>query len=308
MSAPARSTGARPGALAGALLVALSAAAFGSMAIFGVWAQEDGVDTPALIFVRFALASVVLVGVMRARRFALPPLRRCLPVAAMGGIGYVGQSYCYFLALEHAQASLVALLLYLFPAFVAVLAAVFLREHIGPVTAAALVLALVGSALVVGGGSGRPLGIALGIGAAVIYSVYITVGSVVTDGMDVLAVSTIVCVAAAVVCGGVVAVLAVAGRPAAFPSSGRGWGTLVAIALVCTVVAILAFFGGLALLGPTSTSVLSTLEPVVTVGLATWLLSESLTGLQAVGGALVLVAVVWLAVTHRAPVESAPPV
>jgi drug/metabolite transporter (DMT)-like permease len=297
-----------PERLTGALLVALSAAAFGSMAIFGVWAQDDGVDTPALIFVRFALASLVLIAVMRVRGVALPPVRRCLPVAAMGGIGYVGQSYCYFLALEHAQASLVALLLYLFPAFVAVLAAVFLREHIGLVTAAALVLALVGSALVVGGGAGRPLGIALGIGAAVIYSVYITVGSVVTADMDVIAVSTIVCVAAAAVCGVVVVVLALAGRPAAFPSSTRGWGTLVAIALVCTVVAILAFFGGLALLGPTSTSVLSTLEPVVTVGLATWLLSESLTGLQAVGGLLVLAAVVWLALTQRASAEAAPPV
>ncbi|MFC5677618.1 DMT family transporter [Aeromicrobium endophyticum] len=294
--------------LTGALLVALSAAAFGSMAIFGVWAQDDGVDTPALVFVRFALAAVVLIGVMRVRGVAVPPLRRCLPVAAMGGVGYVGQSYCYFLALEHAQASLVALLLYLFPAFVAVLAAVFLGERIALVTAAALVLALVGTALVVGGGSGRPLGIALGVGAAVVYSIYITVGSVVTGGMDVVAVSTIVCVAAAVVCGAVVAVLAVIGRPAAFPSSGSGWGTLLAIALICTVVAILAFFGGMARLGPTATSVLSTLEPVVTVGLATWLLSESLTALQAVGGLLVLAAVVWLAIAHRAPVETAPPV
>ncbi|MET0822289.1 MAG: DMT family transporter [Aeromicrobium sp.] len=297
-----------PERLTGALLVALSASAFGSMAIFGVWAHDDGIGTPALIFVRFALASVVLAGVMWVRGVSLPPLRRCVPVAAMGGIGYVGQSYCYFLALEHAQASLVALLLYLFPAFVAVLAAVFLRERIGLVTAAALVLALVGSALVVGGGSGRPLGVALGVGAAVIYSIYIIAGSVLTEGMDVVAVTTIVCVAAAVVCGVVVAVLAATGRPTAFPSSGRGWGTVLAIALICTVVAILAFFGGMARLGPTSTSVLSTLEPVVTVGLATWLLSEALTGLQAVGGLLVLSAVVWLAIVQRAPAETAPPV
>lgn len=294
--------------LTGALLVALSAVAFGSMAIFGVWAQDDGIDTPALIFVRFAIAALILVAIMRFRGVATPPIRRCLPIAAMGGIGYVGQSYCYFLALEHAQAGLVALLLYLFPAFVAVLAAVFLRERIGLVTAAALILALAGTALVVGGGSGRPLGIILAIGAAVIYSIYITVGSVVTDGVDVIAVSTIVCVAAAAVCGGIVAVLAIGGHPASFPSSGRGWGTLTAIAVLCTVVAILAFFGGLALLGPTSTSVLSTLEPVVTVGLATWLLSESLTGVQVVGGVLVLAAVAWLALSHRVPDVAATPV
>lgn len=294
--------------LTGALLIALSAAAFGSMAIFGVWAQNDGTDTPALLFVRFTLASLILAAVMRLRGIALPPARRCLPIAAMGGIGYVGQAYCYFLALEHAQASLVSLLLYLFPAFVAVLAAVFLRERISLLTASALLVALVGTALVVGGGSGRPIGIALAIGSAVIYSIYITVGAVVTDGLDVIAVSTIVCVAAAVVSGLIVLGLAVAGRPAAFPQTGKGWGSLVAIAVICTAVAILAFFGGLPLLGPTAASVLSTLEPVVTVSLATWLLSETLGGVQIVGAVLVLTAVVGLALSHRSSDAASTPV
>ena len=230
--------------LTGALLIAVSAAAFGSMAIFGVWAQDDGTSTSALLLVRFALAALILLVVVRVRNIAWPTVRQCLPVAAMGGIGYVGQAYCYFLALEHAQASLVALLLYLFPAFVAVLAAVFLRERIGVVTVSALGVALAGTALVVGGGSGRPLGIALAIGAAVIYSIYITVGSVVTNGLDVIAVTTIVCVAAAVVSGTIVLGLALLERPATFPGSAQGWASLLAIAVVCTVVAILAFFGG----------------------------------------------------------------
>jgi drug/metabolite transporter (DMT)-like permease len=285
--------------LAGALLVAVSAAAFGSMAIFGVWAQDDGTGTPGLIVVRFGLAASILLVLVRLRSIRMPPWRQCVPVAAMGGIGYVGQAYCYFLALEHADASLVALLLYLFPAFVAVLAAVFLGERIGLVTAAALALALVGTGLVVGGGSGRPLGIALAVGAAVIYSVYITVGSVVTQGLDAIAVTTIVCVAATVTSGLVVLVLAAVGRAPSFPGSWRGWSALVTIAVVCTVVGILTFFAGLSILGPTPTSVLSTLEPVVTVGLATWLLGESLSGVQAVGGALVLGAVAWLAASHH---------
>lgn len=294
--------------MVGALLVAASAAAFGSMAIFGVWAQDDGTSTPALIFVRFAAAAMILVAFMRAREIPLPPARSIGAVAAMGGIGYVGQAYCYFLGLEHADASLVALLLYLFPAFVAILAAVFLRERIGVVTAAALALALAGTFLVVGGGSGRPLGIALGVGAAVIYSIYITVGSVVTKGLDAIAVSTVVCVAAAAVSGVIVAVLGLSGRPASFPASASGWSSLAAIAVICTVVAILAFFAGLRLLGPTSTSVLSTLEPVVTVGLATWLLGQSLGGVQAVGAAMVLAAVVWLALSQRPAPTEVPPV
>ena len=294
--------------LLGALLVGVSAAAFGSMALFGRWAQESGATTPGLIAVRFALAALILVGFMRLRALTFPSVREWLPIAAMGGIGYVGQAYCYFLALEHADASLVALLLYLFPAFVAVLAAVFLRERIGLVTVAALVLALGGTALVVGGGSGRPLGIMLGIGAAVIYSIYITVGSVVTKGLDAIAVSTVVCIAVALTSGLIVVILLGAGRDVSLAGSTRGWVSLGAIAVVCTVMAILAFFAGLRLLGPTSTSVLSTLEPVVTVGLATWLLGESLSGVQAIGAALVLSAVVWLALSQRPAATEVPPV
>lgn len=285
--------------LIGAVFVALSAAAFGSMAIFGVWAQDDGVDTPTVIFTRFLTAALILAGVQFARGIPMPTLKRCLPVAAMGAIGYVGQSYCYFLALEHADASLVALLLYLFPAFVAILAAVFLRERIGAVTAGALALALIGTALVVRGGSGEFVGYALGIGAAVIYSVYITVGSVATDSLDSIAVSTIVCASAAVVTGGIVLARFTAGESVSLPESSKGWLSLVAIAVVCTAFAIITFFAGLARLGPTSTSVMSTLEPVVTVSLATWLLNESLSTVQAFGGVIVIAAVIILALSHR---------
>ncbi len=47
-----------------------------------------------------------------------------------------------------------------------------------------------------------------------------------------------------------------------------GWGWLVALALVSTVGAIVLFFAGLARVGPSVASILSVLEPVVTVGLA----------------------------------------
>lgn len=292
--------------LIGAVFVVISAASFGSMAIFGVWAHDDGVDTPTVLFVRFVAAALILATVQYARGIPMPALKRCAAVAAMGAIGYVGQSYCYFLALEHADASLVALLLYLFPAFVAILAAVFLHERIGAVTAGALALTLVGTALVVGGGSGEFLGYALAIGAAVIYSIYIIVGSVATDGLDAIAVSTVVCVSAAVVTGGIVLVRFAAGESASFPASSRGWLSLAAIAVICTAIAIIAFFAGMARLGATSTAVMSTLEPVVTVGLATWLLNESLSAVQAVGAVVVIAAVIVLALSHR-PITDQPP-
>ena len=92
----------------GAALVATSATAFGAMAIFGTWAYDDGVSTWALLVVRFSLAALLLAAAVRLRGGVLPVRRRVAGLVAMGGIGYVGQAFCYFTALQYASASLVA--------------------------------------------------------------------------------------------------------------------------------------------------------------------------------------------------------
>lgn len=166
----------------------------------------------------------------------------------MGGIGYAGQSFAFFTALHYAPASLVALLLYLYPMFVTVLAAVFLHERLTPAALLALVLCSVGAGLTVGGAGlagGSATGVVLGVAAAVIYSVYITVGARVTRGVDPIACTTLICTAAAVVYAGAAA----AGVPARFPGSVAGWAAALAIAGLSTVIAILAFFAGLQRLG-----------------------------------------------------------
>ena len=279
--------------LLGVLLIAISAASFGAMAIFTHYAYASGANVVGLLMVRFVVAAVALMVVMRVRRIGIPPWSRVLGLAAMGGIGYAGQSFTFFSALNYAPASLVALLLYLYPMFVTVLAAVFLRERLTTTAIVALVLCSVGAGLTVGGAGlsgGSLLGVALGVASAVIYSVYITVGARVTHGVDPLACTTIICAAAGVVYTG----MALAGAPAQLPGTLGGWAAALAIAGLSTVVAILTFFAGLQKLGAAQASMLSTLEPVVTVLLAALLLGESIAPTQMIGGALILAGVLWL--------------
>jgi len=73
-----------------------------------------------------------------------------------------------------------------------------------------------------------------------------------------------------------------------------GWGWLACLTVVCTVGAILLFFAGLQRVGPTTASILATVEPVVTVVLAFLVFGERLGSVQLAGGALVLSAVVVL--------------
>jgi drug/metabolite transporter (DMT)-like permease len=72
------------------------------------------------------------------------------------------------------------------------------------------------------------------------------------------------------------------------PHSAMGFASVLAIALVCTVIALSTFFAGMERVGPTRASMISTLEPVVTVSAAALFLGEPLTVLNLVGGALIL--------------------
>jgi drug/metabolite transporter (DMT)-like permease len=181
----------------------------------------------------------------------------------------------------------------LYPAIVTVLSALFFKEPLTRWKIGALLLALVGTALTVGpSGNGRVIGILLALAAAVIYSIYILVGSRIMPKTNALSASTTVTTAAGVVYGGIVAV-----RGPLFPQTLLGWGAVVSIVLVSTVIGIVTFFAGLERIGPTRASTLSTFEPVVSVTLAILVLGETISPLQVLGGILILVAVIVCSIT-----------
>lgn len=284
---------------AGVLLVAVSAASFGAMAVFARLAYEDGADVTAVLFLRFAMAATCMAGLLRARRLPWPRGRSLAGLAALGGIGYVGQSLSYFTALTLASASLVALLLYAYPAIVTLVSTLVLGAPLGPTRGLALVVALTGTTLTIGPElDGEVLGIVLGLAAAVIYSGYILAGSRLAPEAGALPAATVVMTSAALVYAAVVAVQ----RPT-FPSTTGSWLAVAGIAVISTVVAVTTFFAGMERVGPADASMLSTLEPVVTVVLAAAVLDERIGAVQLAGGLLTLLAVLVLA---RPPSEGAP--
>ncbi|QNM97314.1 DMT family transporter [Chitinimonas koreensis] len=286
--------------LGGALLILLSAACFGIMPLFGRLAYAAGADAQAILLLRFVIAAGCLAVLMLWRRERWPRGRLALGLLAMGAIGYAGQAFSYFTALRHASASLTALLLYTFPVIVTLIAAAWLDEPLTRRKVVALLLACGGLALTVGDAlSGSPVGIAFGLGAALIYSVYIAVGSRLTPRAGALPSSAVVMLGGALTFGAVSAV-----ATPAWPQTTTGWLAVAAIGVLCSVVAALAFFAGLARVGASEAAMLSTFEPVVTVVLAAWLLGERLSASQWIGGAVIIAAVLLLA---KSPSSGTPP-
>jgi drug/metabolite transporter (DMT)-like permease len=283
------------------LLIMLSTFGFGSMAIFTRFAYADGADLYGVLIARFWAAGLLLLAVALLRKLQWPSRKEVMQLCLMGGIGYVGMSYCYFAALSHLPASLVSLILYTYPMMVTVLAVLFLHEKVSPGQCAILLLCALGTALTIGANGvagaapASALGIGLALGAALIYAGYITAGATVTRKLDPVVTTAIICLASASVFTLLALGRAQFGIAVRFPATASGWGGVAGVTLASTVVAVIAFFAGLKRLGAAQSAMLSTMEPLITVGLAGWLLSESLTGWQWVGGALTLAGVIMLA-------------
>jgi len=275
----------------GVLLIIVSAVSFGTLAIFGRYAFADGLDIFTLLFLRFTLAAIVIAGLLIFRREKIPHGKELYLLIGMGAVGYVGQSFSYLTAIKFASVGLVALLLYLYPVFVAILSTLFLKEKFTRLKFVALALATLGATMTANPQGGKWTGILLALSAAAIYSVYIIVGSGVMKKVSAVSSSTVIFASAGIVYG----VLTVVNHPH-WPSSSSGWLAIAAITLIATIIPVVTFLAGLKLIGPTDASMLSTLEPVVTVLLAAWLFGERLSPIILIGGGLILTAVILL--TH----------
>jgi drug/metabolite transporter (DMT)-like permease len=286
----------------GALLCLVSAAAFGTLGVFGKLAAEAGANVTSSLFVRFALAAVIFAAIVRltGRAAAISRLSRRVVITglALGAGGYSLQSGLYFGAIGRLDVSLVSLLLYTYPAFVTLAALALGRAAPSLRIGAALALASVGLVLVlVTAGTGRfdATGALLALGASLTYTTYILVADRVVGEVDPFVLSALVLTGAT----GSFAVAGFVTGTLDLGLSGEAWLWLVLIALVSTVVAVSCFFAGLRRVGPSEAAILSTFEPPVTVALAFLVLGERLAAPQLAGGALVLAAVILLQLGPR---------
>jgi drug/metabolite transporter (DMT)-like permease len=274
----------------GVALCVVSGCGFGLMAIFAKEAYRDGLGVTSLLAARFVLAALVFWAIVAVRGAERPPRRLVVACLALGAAGYSAQAGLFFTALRHIDASLTSLLLYTYPALVFCAAVVLRRERFTPGKAGALVLASGGAALILlGGGTGglEATGVLLALGAAVTYTTYILAADGIVGRVDPFLLGALVATGAA-------ATFVLAGTAGGSLQLGGGWIWIVAIALLSTVLPIVTFMLGMARVGASTASIVSTVEPVVTVALAVAIFGEALGALQALGGMLVLAAVVAL--------------
>lgn len=292
-SASARPQFSAADARRGDWMVLVSALCFATMPVFGTYAYGAGIGVVTLLAWRFVL-SVALLALIAALsgRMVRPPRGTAVGLLGMG-VMYLVMSFIYFQALRLAPVSTLTLLFYTYPAVVTILSAVLLREPLTRVKTTALVLALAGCAVVLSPAElGDWRGAALALGASLLYSGFLVAGTPLIRRVEpVLATLLILSVSAA---GYLIAAL-VTGA-AAPPPSPIAWGSILGIVVIATVMSDLSFFWGLPRTGASRAAILSTLEPVCTLGMAALLLGEAISPGRLWGGVLILLSVVLI---HR---------
>src|SRR4051794_12493510 len=310
------------GRMIGIALVVISACGYGSGPLFAKPAYAAGIDWLTLLAWRFLFAAIVSWAwllIWPAQRRALRNVsRRRILVLILLGIFFVGNSGTYFAGLEYVSASLSALIVYMYPALVAVMTIRFGRKLEGRRAWGALALATAGVVLAVGGidpaDTPQPIGLVLMISSPIIYAVWIVLAGRLAgergahdrdeaalglapphesesteEARDAAPTAAVMLTATAVAWW--IWALAVGNPvlPSQIPAD--AWLPLVGVGIVSTAIALQTFYAGARRIGAAQASLVSTVEPIYTIVLASILLGERLTPIQLVGGALVIVGV-----------------
>lgn len=282
----------------GWFLVLLSAAGYACLPIFAKIGYDGGLEPLQLLTWRFIVAAptmLALVFLTRQGNWAGIPVLRLFGT----GVMFAGIAFMAFFALDMIPASLYTVLLYAYPAFVALLS-MLVGERLRPLGWAALGLTLFGVVLTVpelGGNLGQgdesgidPIGVVLAVSNGATYAIYIVISKHLLRGVKATALPS-----AIMMSGAMVALLLVALRMGlALPSTTQAWLSIIGIALISTIVPIYTFYAGMQRLGATRASIISTVEPVITLLLSFVLLKEQLTPQQALGGLLILAGAIWV--------------
>jgi drug/metabolite transporter (DMT)-like permease len=309
---------------AATLLVALSACCFGSITILVTIASRGGASLLTILVGRYLLGAatlVLLAGGVGALRAAGGRRAR---LVALGGGGQAVSGFTSLLALRWIPVATLVFLFYTYPSWIAVFAAVRRTERLDAMRVAALALSLGGIALMVGAPSAKslhPAGVALALGSALIYALYVPFIGALSDGVPARVAAAFVAMGAGVTFLAVALVAAVVDRVAPGAMSTATQGTLlvgavtdasaiaaiIALAVVSTALAFVLFLNGLATLGPVRTGIISTVEPFWAALLGAVVLGEPLSGSTLIGGAMIAGAVMLLQLRPGKPVTADPP-
>lgn len=274
----------------GTVLVVLSGMLYGIIGYCGTHLFEDQFTIPAMLFWRFGIAALwmVMSNLFSKQKFFVQVLSRdVLLTMLFAAITYSSASAFYFLAARHIGTGLAMVIFFSFPVFVTLFAWVLSGWRMNKYAFLSLVAVMIGLSLLKGNAHDalNLLGILAAITAAFLYAVYVYGSQFSAKKMDSRLLTLLICLGNAFI----FLLITCSTKTFIWPTTWHSWLFILTIGIIATALPIQFLLDGLKQVSPIKASILSVLEPVVTLLIGTGLLHETISFAQTLGVMIVLV-------------------
>jgi DME family drug/metabolite transporter len=278
--------------LLGVLAVVGAASLWGTLGLFAKILYAQGVSFESLVAVRASVGwaavflFVLATGGAKSLRVSGRDLASLIPLGLVG----IGFFYLlYFYTIKESTVGTAAILLYSSPAFVVVLARLFLKESLNAAKVLALAMTIGGVLLVAGAYYPANLEVSpqvllTGLLSGLTYGLYSIFGRPVAGRLSPSVILSYALLFGAILL--VVAAIPTFGTLAGLPVG--SYALLFMLAVVHTTLGFALYTVGLGRLGAGRAAIVATVEPVVAGALGTALLGEDLTFPKVAGAILVI--------------------
>jgi drug/metabolite transporter (DMT)-like permease len=284
----------------GFLLTAVSGTLYGFLGYFGAHLSQSGFTVCSFLFWRFLIATLAVVLIMALKGEKLNSNWKTILLSFFMGVAfYSGSAAFYFFSSHWIGTGLAMVVFFSYPAFVVLLSWMKDRKPLTNSTLISLGFIFFGLTLLAEQQEfhwdWRGVGFALI--AAVSYALYIFFSKNQIHKLSTLASTGLVSIGSA----GTFLIISLFEESLRMPANWIDWGNVLGIGLICTAIPILFLLEGLKTLDAGRASIISVLEPVVTVVVGATLLGEILSSRQMIGILVVLASATYLERSERKP-------
>jgi len=278
----------------GILFLILASVAFGVMPILAKFAYSGGANTYTTLFLRFIIASLMLFIYIRSKKISLKLNKKQLfIILALGSVGYSMTSIFLFMSYNYISVGLATMMLYTYPAIVTIMSFVIYKEKLYAKKILCLALSVLGVYILIdlGNVSLNIKGILLALSSAIVYSIYV-LGVSLNEIKKIN--SYVIIFYVSVVSSITTLIAAICTNNLNFHIQYYGLVSIVLLALISTVVALMTFLQGVKIIGPSNAAIFSTLEPIVSLILGVIILGEPLSKRIIIGSIFIVVSILIL--------------
>ena len=249
----------------------------------------DGMDPLSLSTFRSSFSLIFMVGWLWLQPPPVPYTPRQRWIALGVGVLFAGIVFGLFKAIQLVDVPIAILTYFIYPLLTGIIGALIGIDKLGWRGATAAMVAFLGLALIVGAHPGAiaAAGLAFAFGTACLRTAVLLISRAALGGAD----SRLLTWYTLVSSTSIFVVFSLATWNWHPPQTGAGWFALLVVSVTVTI-AVLTLFISINRIGPFRSALIMNLEPLLATILSAPLLGEVITPLQALGGAIMLGALV----------------